>query len=144
MDRTDIAFVITGVVIVLIVGQLLSFVGKRYVAGAGGAGSNVGTVATLLSMVFYLVTLGLTALISVLPVGTGASSFMLRLGVLLLVLGAAFGVFVGALARRREVAITEAAVTDSHEHDPDANPSVPSHSPSYLPPSGLPGTGDGT
>lgn len=143
MDRASIVFIVAGIVVVIVVGQLLRFTGRRYVGGAGGAGSNVGSVATLLSTVFHLVTLGLTAIIAVLPFGGAATGFVMRLGILLLVVGGVYGLFVGALARRREVAITEAAVTDPQGNDPRQNPNVPAHSPSYLPPSGLPGR-DGT
>lgn len=111
MDRTDIAFLVTGIVIVVVVGRLLALTGRRYVGGAGGAGRNVGSVATLFSIVFHLVTLGVVALIAAVPTGDGMTSLMVRVGVLLLVLGVVYGVFVGALARRREVAITEAAVS---------------------------------
>lgn len=148
MDRIDIVFLVSGVVVVFVAGRLLTLTGRRYVGGAGGAGTNVGTFASLLSTVFHLVTLGLTVLIGVLPVGPGLPGYLVRLGILLVVLGIVYGAFVGALARRREVAITEVAVaeTSGEKAQPrrSDNPSVPSHSPSYLPPSGLPGSGDGT
>lgn len=143
MDATTIVFVAAGIVLVLVVGQLLRRTGRRYVGGAGGAGSDVGTVATLLSTVFHLVTLGITALVAAVPVGEGVSGFLVRFGILLLVVGVVFGVFVGILARRREVAITEAAAVEEHPGQ-EGNPNVPGHAPSYLPPSGLPGDGTGT
>ncbi|MQA01918.1 MAG: hypothetical protein GEV07_04040 [Streptosporangiales bacterium] len=145
MEPAALIFLATGIVVVAVVGWLMMLTGRRYVGGAGGAGSNVGSVAGLLAVVFLLVTLGITALITVLPVGDGVSGYLVRLGILLVVLGLVYGVFVGALARRREVAITEAALAEAQEqekpHEPPSNPSVPTHSPSYLPPSGLPGDG---
>lgn len=148
MDPAALAFLATGIVLVAVVGRLMTLTGRRYVGGAGGAGSNVGSVAPMLSIVFMLVTLGFTALITVFPVDGGLNGFLVRLGILCVVLGLVYSVFVGALARRREVAISEAAVANNHqeptsrqrdEKGTPVNPSVPSHSPSYLPPSGLPG-----
>lgn len=153
MDAAGWVFIVAGIVVVFVVGRLLALTGRRYVGGAGGGGDNVGSVATLLSIVFHLVTLGIVALIATFP-GEGVKGFLVRLGVLLLLVGLVYGIFVGVLARRREVAITEAAVSDQphdqqdgqppHNGDDQKNPNVPSHAPSYLPPTGLPGRGDGT
>lgn len=147
MDEASIVFIAVGVVVVIVVGRLLTLTGRRYVGGVDGAGANVGTVAPLLATMFHLVTLGATVLIAVLPVGGDVTGFLIRLGTLLLIVGVIYGGFVAALARRREVAITEAAVNEPPtSQGQEDNPSAPSHRPSYLPRSGLPrgSRGDGT
>lgn len=111
MNGTDIAFLVVGAVVVVVVGRLLAYSGRRYINAADTrAGS--GSAATLVSVVFHLIALGLLVLITVLPVGsTETVSFMLRLGVLLLVLGGVYGIAIAAVARRRQAEITEAAFT---------------------------------
>lgn len=113
MNGTDIAFLAVGVVIVIVVGRLLAYSGRRYIRSAAGARQEgSGSAATLVSVVFHLIALGLLALISVLPAGgDDTQSFMLRIGVLLLVLGGVYGAAIAAVARRRQAEITEAAFT---------------------------------
>ncbi|MBO0828232.1 MAG: hypothetical protein J2P24_10680 [Streptosporangiales bacterium] len=142
MHWADFAFIGTGIVIVAVVGRLLAYSGRRYVGGAGGAGRNVGSIATLVSVVFHLVTLGLVALLTAIPVSTGPRGFLIKVGLLCLILGLVYAAAVGVLARRREVAVTESALSEPPDSDdPDERPSMPTHPPSYIPPSGI---GDGT
>ncbi|MGH3099132.1 MAG: hypothetical protein ACRDMV_24370 [Streptosporangiales bacterium] len=112
MNGTDIAFLAVGVAIVIVVGRLLAYSGRRYIGSAAGTREGSGSAATLVSVVFHLVALGLLAFISALPIGGGeVMSFMMRLGVLLLVLGGVYGIAIAAVARRRQAEITEAAFT---------------------------------
>lgn len=142
MQWPDFAFIGTGIVIVAVVGRLLAYSGRRYVGGAGGAGRNVGSIASLVSVVFHLVTLGLVALLAAIPVSTWPRGYLVKVGILCLILGLVYAVAVGVLARRREVAVTESALSEPPESgDPADRPSMPTHPPSYIPPSGI---GDGT
>lgn len=117
MRPADIVFLVIGVIVVVVVGQLLAYSGRRYVGGGaatqrGGAGS----IAVLSSVVFHLVTLGLLALIAVLPVGaTPAQSVMLRIGILLLVLGAVYAATLGILSHKRQDAVAEAALSEKRQ-----------------------------
>lgn len=138
MHWADFAFIATGIVIVAVVGRLLAYSGRRYVGGAGGAGKNAGSIATLVSVVFHLVTLGLVALLTAIPVSTGPRGYLIKVGLLCLLLGLIYAAAVGVLARRREVAVTESALSEPPPNgNLDERPSMPTHPPSYIPPSGI-------
>lgn len=142
MDWADVAFIGTGIVVVAVVGRLLAYSGRRYVGGAGGAGRSEGSIATLVSVVFHLVTLGLVLLLAAIPLSTWPRGFLVRVGILCVFLGLIYAAAVGVLARRREVAVTESALSEPPESgDPEERPNMSTHPPSYIPPSGI---GDGT
>lgn len=142
MHWADLAFIGTGILIVVVVGRLLAYSGRRYVGGAGGAGKGVGSIATLLSVVFHLVTLGLVALLTAIPMSNGPRGYLIKVGFLCVLLGLIYAAAVGVLARRREVAVTESALSEPPESgNHNEQPSMPTHPPSYIPPSGI---GDGT
>lgn len=117
MNASDVLFLVVGVIVVVVVGQLLAYSGRRYVAGMQ-KGSGTGSIAVLTSVVFHLVTLGLLALISVLPIGsTATQSFMLRLGILLLVLGGIYAATLSILSHRRQDAVAEEAIAEHRQSD---------------------------
>lgn len=98
-----VSFLIVGVVLVLIDGQLISRSGRGYlrkVYEPEAARSMIQLVVGL----FYLVVLGLLALISMIDVDTGlpVRDVVARLGVLLLVLAAAHGLTITILMRIRD------------------------------------------
>jgi hypothetical protein len=98
-----VTFLIIGVVLVLIDGQLISRSGRGYlrkVYEPEAARSMIQLVVGL----FYLVVLGLLALISMINVDTGlpVRDVVAKLGVLLLVLAAAHGLTLTILMRIRD------------------------------------------
>lgn len=107
MDNERIVFLVIGVVIVLIVGRLLTRSGRRYLTNsAPGERQSAGSAATLVAVLFHLLTLGIVALLSVAPVGlSGQQGLLVRVGILLVVLALIYGVALSLLNRRRQEAI---------------------------------------
>jgi preprotein translocase subunit SecG len=105
-------YLVAGVIAVVVVGRLLAFSGKRYLAGPGLSArerESAGSVATLVSMLFHLVTLGLTALLAAIPFGgTMTQAFLVRIGLLLILVAVAYSIALRMLTRRK----TEAVVSD--------------------------------
>lgn len=107
MDTEHILFLVVGVVVVFVVGQLLVRTGGRYLANAApGEGGSAGSAATLVSILFHLLGLGIVILITVLPIGSNSQqSFLLQLGILLVLLAILYGVTLMLLGRRRQEAL---------------------------------------
>ncbi|HKS46950.1 MAG TPA: hypothetical protein VJT49_17940 [Amycolatopsis sp.] len=110
-----LVFLVVGVILVLIDGQIIYHSGKRYLnRGDTEAG---GSMINLVTMLFHLVVLGLVALISTIdfPNDNSPTSIIARIGVLLLVLALAHGVTIGVLARMREEQVAENITTRMNE-----------------------------
>jgi hypothetical protein len=107
MDTGHIVFLVVGIVVVLVVGQLLIRSGGRYLANSAPAeGDSAGSAATLVAILFHLFALGIVILITVIPMGsTSQQAFLLRTGLLLVVLAVLYGVTLMMLSRRRQEAI---------------------------------------
>lgn len=121
MDNERVVFLVIGVLIVVAVGQLLAMSGRRYLANAAPSErQSSSSAATLVAVLFHLMTLGIVALLAVIPVGGSASEgLLLRLGVLLIALAAIFGVTMMLLSRRRQEALaTEIETAHLIEDDP--------------------------
>nr|WP_042183852.1 hypothetical protein [Kibdelosporangium sp. MJ126-NF4]CEL15910.1 hypothetical protein [Kibdelosporangium sp. MJ126-NF4]CTQ93834.1 hypothetical protein [Kibdelosporangium sp. MJ126-NF4] len=109
MDTNSyIAFLVVGVILVAIDGQIIYRSGRRYLErsyGDSGAGTSM---ARLVTVLFHLVVLGLLMLISTVDVGESqAEGVILRLGIVLLLLAAAHGVTIAILARIKEHQVQE-------------------------------------
>ncbi|HEY3610524.1 MAG TPA: hypothetical protein VGL06_23685 [Pseudonocardiaceae bacterium] len=121
MDNERVIFLVIGVLIVVAVGQLLAMGGRRYLADAvPSERRSSGSAATLVAVLFHLMTLGIVALLAVIPFGGSAGDgLLLRLGVLLIALAAIFGVTMTLLSRRRQEALaTEIETAHLVEDDP--------------------------
>jgi hypothetical protein len=121
VDNERVVFLVIGVLIVVAVGQLLAMSGRRYLANAAPSErQSSSSAATLVAVLFHLMTLGIVALLAVIPVGGSASEgLLLRLGVLLIALAAIFGVTMMLLSRRRQEALaTEIETAHLIEDDP--------------------------
>lgn len=106
MDAATLYFLFAGVVAVVIVGRLLAFSGKRYLAGSGAGRESAGSAATLVSMLFHLVTLGMTALLAAIAFGgSQAQVFLIRIGVLLVLVAVAYALALRMLTRRKDEAV---------------------------------------
>ncbi|MFC4946895.1 hypothetical protein [Pseudonocardia sp. GCM10023141] len=86
------------------VGHLLLTAGQPFLQEVFADSSVARSVNLLLSVLFHLVTLGVLAVISVIPFDTGivVQTLVAKLGVVLLVLGAAYGISMLVLIRVRE------------------------------------------
>jgi len=117
MNTENIVFLIVGAVVVLGVGQLIAQNGRRYIASGNAARRGAPTGASLVAMLFHLITLGLVALLAVLPLGgPPPQRFLLRLGMLLIVLAVVYGITLGLLNRRRaEELVTEYDVRERRD-----------------------------
>ncbi|MFC0115626.1 hypothetical protein [Kibdelosporangium aridum] len=109
MDTNSyIAFLVVGVILVAIDGQIIYRSGRRYLErshGDSGAGTSM---ARLVTVLFHLVVLGLLMLISTVDVGDNQTEgVILRLGIVLLLLAAAHGVTMAILARIKESQVQE-------------------------------------
>jgi protein-S-isoprenylcysteine O-methyltransferase Ste14 len=108
VDSERLVFLVIGVLIVIAVGQLLAMSGRRYLANGVPPNErrSASPAATLVAVLFHLVTLGVVALLAIVPVGGSPEEGLLfRLGVLLLALALVFGVTLTLLSRRRQEAL---------------------------------------
>jgi hypothetical protein len=98
-----VTFLVLGVVLVLIDGQLITRSGRAYLRKVYGP-EEVRPMIHLVSGLFHLVVLGLLALISLINVDTGlpVRDVVVKLGVLLLLLAAAHGFTLTILMRMRD------------------------------------------
>ena len=101
-----IVLLIVSVILTFIVGQLLVRAGEPFLSEVFRDKAVTRSVNLLLSVLFYLITLGVLAIISIVDIGNlqalPLQSFILRLGIVLLVLGIAYGISMLVLIRVRE------------------------------------------
>lgn len=125
MDSERVIFLVVGVLVVLVVGQLLTMSGRRYLAGSAPTeGRSAGPAAVLVAVLFYLLTLGIVALLAVVPIGSGSNGLLLRLGILLVALAAVFGITLTLLSRRRQEALAVEIDTQQHATPEGVTPGV--------------------
>jgi hypothetical protein len=119
MDSDRVVFLVVGVVIVVVVGRLLAFSGRRFLASSAPSERNsAGSAATLAAGLFHLLTLGIVALLAVAPVGSsGQVGLLVRVGILLIVLAIIYGITLALLNRRRQEAL--AVEIETHRHTPN-------------------------
>jgi hypothetical protein len=126
---TYLIFVVFGVILVVIVGQLLVRAGRGYLEDVYSNSRSASSVTKLLTVMFYLFALGLLGIISTInvPVEGAAQTVVTKLGVVLLVLGIVFAATMGVLsrirARRQEEEQNEAIMEASMP--PSASPPNP-------------------
>lgn len=107
-----VAFLSLGVLLVIVDGLILYRSGLKYLGRAYQA-DNARSMMQMVIVLFFLVVLGVLALISTIDVATGlpARDLVVKLGVVLLTLGVAHGVTMGILKavrdRRRDEQILE-------------------------------------
>lgn len=104
-----VAFLLVGAALILIDGQLIARSGRGYLqqkTNEGGAGRSM---IKMVAALFYLVMLGLLALISLIDVDTGlpVRDLVVKLGVLLLVLAAVHGLTIAILLRMKDRRLQE-------------------------------------
>lgn len=116
MDSSSyVAFLVIGVLLVVIDGQIIYRNGRRFLQQAAPKAS-AQSLTTLVSVLFHLGTLGVLALLSTIDVPTDnqAEGLVLRLGIVLIVLGIAHWIAVSALARIRDREEFETVTAEQH------------------------------
>lgn len=100
-----ITLLVVGVALTFLVGRLLVTAGEPFLQEVFQDVSVTRSVNMLLSVLFHLITLGVLAILSVVDLGDSLEplqQFIMRLGIVLLVLGAAYGISMLVLIRVRE------------------------------------------
>jgi hypothetical protein len=103
MEDSYVTFLLLGIVLVVVDGQLIYHSGKGYLRRAYDD-EQAGAMMRLTAVLFHLVVLGLLALVSIINVETGdpVKNVVVKLGVVLLLLALAHGVTMAILARIRD------------------------------------------
>lgn len=105
---TDTALYVTLLVVAIaltfLVGRLLVTAGEPFLQEVFQDRSVTRSVNLLLSVLFHLITLGVLAIVSVtdVPADNAVQAFVVKLGVVLLTLGVAYGISMLVLIRVRE------------------------------------------
>jgi len=117
MDQGYAVFLLLGVVLVVIDGQLIYFSGRGYLTKAYGNEESARSMNRLVAVLFHLVVLGLLAMLSTIDVQTGdpVQNVVFRLGMVLLLLALAHGATMAILARIRDRQLQQALVDEMAE-----------------------------
>ncbi|GAA3460610.1 hypothetical protein ACFFSW_20715 [Saccharothrix longispora] len=104
MEQGYAVFLLLGVVLVLIDGQLIYRSGKGYMNRAYGDPEAARSMTRLATVLFHLVVLGMLALVSMISVDTGdpVKNVVMKLGIMLLVLALVHAVTMVILGRIRD------------------------------------------
>lgn len=105
METEYVILLAVSVALTFLVGRLLVVAGEPFLQEVFEDAKVTRSVNLLLAVLFHLITLGVLALISVIDlsaVNEPVQRFVLRLGMVLLVLGVAYGVSMLVLIRVRE------------------------------------------
>ncbi|MEV0073779.1 MULTISPECIES: hypothetical protein [unclassified Amycolatopsis] len=106
-----VSFLAIGVVLVLIDGQVIYRSGRGYLESSYGDPAAGASMTRLVTVLFHLVTLGLLALLSTIPLGdSDLPGVVGRVGVLLLVLAIVHAITLTVLGRIRGEQVGEAVV----------------------------------
>jgi hypothetical protein len=108
-----LTFLLVGVLLVVVDGQVIYRSGRRYLQGSYGEPAVGASMARMITVLFHLAVLGLLALLSTINLGGSTIQGVVgRLGVLLLVLAAAHAITLGVLSRIRDAQVDETIVTN--------------------------------
>lgn len=99
-----ITLLVVAIALTFLVGRLLVTAGEPFLQEVFQDRSVTRSVNLLLSVLFHLITLGVLAIISIVEIGgqEPLQEFVVKLGVVLLVLGVAYGISMLVLIRVRE------------------------------------------
>lgn len=100
-----VTLLVVAIALTFMVGRLLVTAGEPFLQEVFQDTSVTRSVNLLLSVLFHLITLGVLAIISVIDIAGGQAplqTFVVKLGVVLLVLGIAYGISMLVLIRVRE------------------------------------------
>ncbi|WP_394614836.1 hypothetical protein JNUCC0626_34035 [Lentzea sp. JNUCC 0626] len=104
MGDSYVTFLVLGIVLVVVDGQLIYHGGKGYLRRAAYDDEQASGMMKLTAVLFHLVVLGLLAIVSTVEVNTGNATkdLVLKLGVVLLLLALAHGATMAILAKIRD------------------------------------------
>jgi hypothetical protein len=104
LDAQYISLLVVSIALTFLVGRLLITAGEPFLQEVFQDQKVTRSVNLLLSVLFHLITLGVLAIISGIDLGPAdpVQRFVTRLGVVLLVLGAAYGISMLVLIRIRQ------------------------------------------
>lgn len=113
-----VLFLILGIALVALDGQIIYRSGSRYLENSYTDESSAGSMARLVSVLFHLAVLGVLALISTIDFAADSplESVVIRLGVLLLVLAIGHGIAIKVLTRMRDRLDAEGLSQRRFEH----------------------------
>ncbi|GLY37398.1 hypothetical protein Amsp01_034220 [Amycolatopsis sp. NBRC 101858] len=131
-----LSFLVIGVVLVLIDGQIIYRSGRRYLENSYGDPEAGSSMTRLVTVLFHLGTLGVLALVSTIDIGVGITGVVARVGVLLLILALAHAITIAALSRIRGEQEVEAVVQRGPRQRVEPEP----QGPTVTPAPGQPGT----
>jgi amino acid transporter len=99
-----ITLLVISIVITIAVGQVLMMSGQPFLQEVFQDEKVTSSVNRLLSVLFYLITIGVLTIISVwsIDVGSQLQNMVVKLGIVLIVLGIAYGISMLVLMRVRE------------------------------------------
>jgi len=99
-----ITLLVISIVITIAVGQVLMMSGQPFLQEVFQDEKVTSSVNRLLSVLFYLITIGVLTIISVwsIDIGSQLQNMVVKLGIVLIVLGIAYGVSMLVLMRVRE------------------------------------------
>jgi hypothetical protein len=111
-----LGFVVLGVSLVIVIGQLLIRSGKVYLEEVFPEERTARSVSRLLAVLFYLFALGVLGVISTMevPVEGATQTVVTKLGVVMLILGIVFGATMFVLSRIRTGREEEAMISEMH------------------------------
>ncbi|WP_051385526.1 hypothetical protein [Actinokineospora inagensis] len=103
-DSTYVLFLVLGIALVLVDGQIIYRSGLRYLSDSYGEIESARSMARLVSVLFHFAVLGVLALISAIDLGgdTALMAIVRKLGVVLLLLAGAHAIAIKALTRLRD------------------------------------------
>ncbi|MEV7044975.1 hypothetical protein [Amycolatopsis sp. NPDC051061] len=133
-----LSFLVIGVVLVLIDGQIIYRSGRRYLENSYGDPAAGASMTRLVTVLFHLATLGVLALVSTINFGGEITGIVARVGILLLILALAHAITLGVLARIRGEQEVEAVVQRGRPQQ-RVEPEQPA-GPTVTPVPGQPGT----
>lgn len=110
MDNNSyVTFLVIGILLAAIDGQIIYRSGARYLEGSRGNPEAASAMTVLVATLFYVVVLGALALLSTVPFPGGSSfpAVIGRVGVYLLILALAHAITIAVLAQRREEQVVE-------------------------------------
>ena len=99
-----ITLLVISIVITIAVGQVLTMSGQPFLQEVFQDEKVTNSVNRLLSVLFHLITIGVLTIISVwsIDVGTQLQNMVVKIGIVLIVLGIAYGISMLVLIRVRE------------------------------------------
>lgn len=123
-DTSYIMFLLLGIALVLVDGQIIYRSGRRYLADSYADPGSAKSMARLVAVLFHFAVLGVVALVSTVEFGgdTTAETVVIRLGVVLLLLAVAHGIAIKVLTRMRDRLDAEKRTKQHYDRVETAHP----------------------